>query len=105
MDNLPESATGVVVYFCLLILGPFLNIIAWSSVLAIAFHPVHQRIVRKTGRLGLSAFISSVLVVVAILIPLLFITGLAINQLLSLRDYALRRRSIVAWLQIGLPAS
>ena len=54
------SATGIVVDFCLLILGPFLNIIAWSSVLAIAFHPVHQRIVRKTGRLILSAFISSV---------------------------------------------
>ena len=42
------SATGIVVYFCLLILRPFLNIIAWSCVLAIAFHPVHQRIVRRT---------------------------------------------------------
>jgi hypothetical protein len=31
------SATGVVVYFRLLILGPFLDIIAWSSDLAIAF--------------------------------------------------------------------
>jgi predicted PurR-regulated permease PerM len=85
------SATGVVAYFCLLILGPFLNIIAWSSVLAIAFHPVHQRIVRKTGRLSLSAFISSVLVVVALLIPLLFITALAVNQLLALRDYLQER--------------
>ena len=85
------SATGIVVYFCLLILRPFLNIIAWSCVLAIAFHPVHQRIVRRTGRLTLSALISSVLVVVAILIPLLVIGGLVLNQLLALRDYLQER--------------
>ncbi len=81
------GATALVVYFCLLILGPFLNVIAWSSVLAIAFHPVHQRLVRKTGRVSLSAFISTLLVVVAILIPLVFLTGLAINQFFTLRDY------------------
>ena len=78
------SATGIVVYFCLLILRPFLNIIAWSCVLAIAFHPVHQRIVRRTGRLILSALISSVLVVVAILIPVLVIGGLARQSIASL---------------------
>ena len=39
----------------------------------------------------LSALISSVLVVVAILIPLLVIGGLAVNQLLALRDYLQER--------------
>lgn len=81
------GATGVVVYLCLLVLGPFLDVIAWSSVLAIAFYPVHGYLVRRTGRASLSAFICSVLVVGAILVPLLFVTGLAINQLLALREY------------------
>lgn len=80
-------ATAAVVYVCLLILGPFFNVLAWSSVLAIAFHPVHEYVVRKTGRVSLSALITSVLVVVAILIPLVLMTGLAVTQLLALRDY------------------
>ena len=61
--------------------------IAWSSVLAIAFHPVHEYLVRRTGRVALSAFVCSVLVVMVILMPTLFLTGLAINQYLALRDY------------------
>lgn len=61
--------------------------IAWSSVLAIAFHPVHRRLVARTGRPALSAFVSSVLVVLVILLPAVFLTGLAINQYLALRDY------------------
>ncbi|RPI51899.1 MAG: AI-2E family transporter [Acidobacteria bacterium] len=81
------GATALIVYACLLILKPFLDVIAWSAVLAIAFYPVHQRLVRKTGRVALSAFVCSVLVVGALLIPLMFITGLAINQLMHLRDY------------------
>jgi predicted PurR-regulated permease PerM len=75
------------VYVCLLILGPFVNVIAWSSVLAIAFHPVHQYLLRKTGSPALSAFLSSALVVIAIVIPLIFMVGVAVNQFLALRDY------------------
>jgi predicted PurR-regulated permease PerM len=56
-------------------------------VLAIAFHPVHRRLVARTGRPALSAFVSSVLVVAIILLPAVFLTGLAINQYLALRDY------------------
>ncbi|MEO8678332.1 MAG: AI-2E family transporter [Vicinamibacterales bacterium] len=81
------GATAAVVYVCLLILGPFLNVLAWSSVFAISFHPIHHYLVRKTGRVSLSALISSVLVVVTILIPLLLVTGLAISQLSALKDY------------------
>jgi predicted PurR-regulated permease PerM len=44
------AATALILYWCLLIVRPFLNVIAWSSVLVIAFHPVYRRLVRKTGR-------------------------------------------------------
>jgi predicted PurR-regulated permease PerM len=78
------GATALVVYLCLQILSPFVNVIAWASVLAITFHPVHASLVRRTGRVALSAGIASALVVIAFVIPLLFLAGLAINQLLAL---------------------
>ena len=78
---------ALIVFLCLLVLYPFADVIAWSSVLAIAVHPVHVRLVQYTGRVTLSALISSVLVVMVILMPALFLTGLAINQYLALRDY------------------
>ena len=78
------SATGLVVYLCLLILHPFLNVIAWSTVLAITCYPFHQRLVRKTGGRALSALISSVLVVLGFVIPLLLIAGVAVNQFRTL---------------------
>ncbi len=77
------GATALVVYLCARILSPFLNVLAWSLVLAVIFHPLHLFLVRKTGRVALSAFISSALVVVAVVIPLLSMAGLAVNQLLA----------------------
>lgn len=80
------GATALVVYLCLRILSPFLSVIAWASVLAITFHPVHAYLVRKTGHVALSALVSSALVVVAFVIPLLVISGLAVNQFAALGD-------------------
>lgn len=80
------GATAIVVYLCLLVLWPFLNVLAWSAVLAITFYPLHQYLVRLTGRVSLSAFIASALVVVAFVIPLLFVAVLAINQLVGLAN-------------------
>ena len=80
------GATALVVYLCLQILRPFTNVIAWSAVLAITFHPLHQYLIRKTGRVSLSALICSALVVVAFVIPLLFIAGLAVSEFIALGD-------------------
>ena len=79
-------AAGVVVHMCLLILRPFFGVVAWSTVLAITCYPFHQRLVRRNGRAALSAAITSTLMVLAVLVPLLFIGGVAVNQLLALGD-------------------
>ena len=80
------AAAGVVIYLCLLILRPFFGVVAWSTVLAITCYPFHQRLVQRNGRVALSAAITSTLMVLAVLVPLLFIGGVAVNQLLALRD-------------------
>ena len=87
------AAAGVVVYLCLLILRPFFGVVAWSTVLAITCYPFHQRLVRRNGRVALSAAITSTLLVLAVLVPLLFIGGVAVNQLLALGN-SLRQASI-----------
>ena len=78
------AATAIILYLCLLIVRPFLNVIAWSSVFVITCYPVHQRLVRKTGSVSLSAFVCSVMVVVAFVIPLLFLTAVAVDQFAAL---------------------
>jgi predicted PurR-regulated permease PerM len=80
------AVAGVVVYLCLLILRPFFNVIGWSAVVAVTCYPLHQRLVRRTGRVTLSASITSMLMVLAVLVPLVFIGGVAVNQLLALGD-------------------
>jgi predicted PurR-regulated permease PerM len=81
------AALALIGYLCLLILSPFLDVIGWSAVLSITFYPVHERLLRRTGKPSLSALLATALVVVIILVPTVLVTGLAINQFLALRGY------------------
>ena len=80
------AAAGIVVYLYLLILRPFFTVIGWSAVLAITCYPLYQRLVRRTGRAGLSAFFTSVLMVLSVGVPLLLIAAIAVGQLLAIRE-------------------
>jgi len=77
------AAAGVLLYLCLLIVRPFFAVAAWSTVIAISCYPVHQRLVQRNGRVALSAAMTSILMVLAVLVPLLFIGGVAVTQLLA----------------------
>jgi predicted PurR-regulated permease PerM len=80
------AAAGVVVYLCLLILRPFFGVVGWSTVLAITCYPLHERLVKRNGRVARSAAITSTLMVLAVLVPLLFLGGVAVKQLLAIGD-------------------
>jgi predicted PurR-regulated permease PerM len=88
------AAAGVVVYLCVLILRPFFGIAAWSTMLAITCYPLYRWFVKRTRRAALSAFITSALVVVAIVVPLLVVGAVAVNQLMALSGVA--RQALVA---------
>lgn len=68
-------------YLCWLMLKPFVGVISWAAVLVIVFYPVHKRILRYTKRPALSAFISSAVVILVILVPVALITIAVINEL------------------------
>lgn len=68
------ALTAAALYVCWLMLLPFVNVLAWASVLVILFHPIQQRLVALTRRPGWSALLSTVIVIAVILIPLTLLT-------------------------------
>jgi predicted PurR-regulated permease PerM len=73
--------TAIAIYLCWLMIKPFVGVLGWAAVLVIVFSPVHQRLVRKTGRPALSALLSCFLVILTILVPVALITFAVLNQL------------------------
>jgi predicted PurR-regulated permease PerM len=66
------------------VLRPFYDVIAWSIVLVITFYPVHRRLLHRTRHSSLSAFLSTMIVVLTILGPLLLVTALVVGELADL---------------------
>jgi len=85
------AATTIVIVLCWLMLRPFVDVIAWSIVLVIAFYPVHQHLATRTGRPSLSALLSCLLVVLTILIPVLVVSAVVVSESLNLRDSLLSK--------------
>jgi predicted PurR-regulated permease PerM len=75
------AATGIALYLCWLMLRPFITVLEWATVLVIVFYPVHKRLAKKIKRRGLSALLSSLLVIVILVLPLIFLTMALTNEL------------------------
>lgn len=73
--------TAIALYLCWLMLQPFVNVLAWSVVLVVVFHPVHRRLLARTRRPATSAALSSLLVIFVILAPLALISLMVFDQL------------------------
>jgi predicted PurR-regulated permease PerM len=68
------ALTAAALYVCWLMLLPFVNVLAWASVLVILFYPIHQRLVALTKRPAWSALLSTVIVIAVIVLPLTLLT-------------------------------
>jgi predicted PurR-regulated permease PerM len=66
------------------VLRPFLNVLAWATVLAIICYPLHHRVLTKTGRVTLSASVTSAIAVLTVIVPIILVGRVAIGQLLAL---------------------
>lgn len=75
------AATGISLYLCWLMLRPFITVLEWAVVLVIVFYPVHKRLAKKIKRSGLSALLSSVLVIITLVLPVTFLTIALANEL------------------------
>src|SRR6266536_435883 len=77
------AATTIALYLCWLMLRPFITVLEWAAVLVIVFYPIHKRLAQKIKRRGLSALLSSLLVIVIHVLPLTFLTMALVNELSS----------------------
>ena len=78
------GVAGFVLVLAAAVLRPFLNVLAWATVLAIICYPLHHRLVTKTGRVTFSASVTSAIAVLTVIVPLVLVGGVAIGQLLAL---------------------
>lgn len=69
------AATVAALYLCWLMLRPFVDVLLWAAVLVIVFYPVHLHLAKRVGRPGLSALFSSLLVMIVVLAPLVFVVA------------------------------
>lgn len=68
-------------YGAYIVLEPFVHIIIIGAVLAALFHSAHLRIMKKLGgRKNLSAFLTTLIVVLVIIVPLLFVVSALLTQ-------------------------
>jgi predicted PurR-regulated permease PerM len=60
--------TAVALYFCYILIAPFLRPIIFSAVIAILFYPLHSRLLRRVRNRNLSALLSTCFVVLFIVL-------------------------------------
>jgi predicted PurR-regulated permease PerM len=65
--------TAIAIYFCYVLIAPFLRPIIWSAVLAILFYPMHSHIVCRIQNRNASALLSTCLVVLLIVLSAVFL--------------------------------
>lgn len=76
----------LIVAWCLLILYPFVNIILWSMILAMAMHPLHSLLARKMGgRPKLASFIIIFAILAVVIVPTGFLIGGLVEQVKELK--------------------
>ena len=75
------AVTAIAFYICWLMLRPFIDVLGWAAVLVIVFYPIHKRIAARIRRPGLSALVSSLLVLMVFIVPLTFVVVALANEL------------------------
>ena len=86
-DRLTGRTLGLLVifaiaaYLCWLMLRPFVGVLMWAIVLVVVFYPAHRRLEAWTGNPGSAAALSTLLVIVTILLPVVGVTFAVAHEL------------------------
>lgn len=69
-----------IIAWCILIMYPFMSIILWSLIIAIALNPLHRNIAKKIGG---KLKLASVIIILALMIIIIIPSGLLIDSLID----------------------
>ena len=72
---------------CLLILAPFVPIVAWGIIIAVASYPVFLKLQHATGRGGWAAAIWTILLLAVLIIPVVLLANSMVEGVQSLMDH------------------
>ncbi len=73
----------------LCLLAPFSSALLWAAILALALHPLHERVLRLLkGRAGLAAAFTTLAAVLLIVVPAVVLLTLCASQAVALYDWA-----------------
>ena len=92
-DRLTGRSLGLLVifaiaaYLCWLMLRPFVGVLMWAVVLVVVFYPAHRRLEAWTGSPGSAAALSTLLVIVTILLPVIGVTFAVAHELRGAVDH------------------
>jgi predicted PurR-regulated permease PerM len=76
----------LIVGWCLMIMLPFVSIILWSLILALAMYPLHNSLSAKMGgKPKLASFIIIFSILVIIIVPTLFLIGSLVEEVKALK--------------------
>ncbi len=78
-----------------ILIRPFVYPIFWAAVLAVTFYPFYRWVNKHISMPKVSSFLSVVVVVVIILLPLTFVSALLVNESLSLYRTATQESFLV----------
>jgi predicted PurR-regulated permease PerM len=77
----------LIIAWCLMILYPFVSIILWSLILAMAFYPLHSLLSKKIGgNPKLASFIITFTVIGIFIIPTFFLVGSITDEVKQLKS-------------------
>ena len=74
------ATMAIVLYLCWLMIQPFVDVLLWSTVLAIIAYPANLRLRARGYSQAASAMLTTVLVVVVVLLPLTLVTTAVVRQ-------------------------
>ena len=77
------AATGVSLYLCYLLVQPFIPALSWGLALAVVGYPLHKVICRRIPHATISAAITVLVILVAIIGPITFVTKMLVQQVMD----------------------
>ena len=75
------ATTGIALVLCWRMMQPFLEVIAWATVLAVVFFPAYRGLRTWIRRPWVASMLAVLLVVATVLAPLVFISTAVLNEL------------------------
>jgi len=91
------AATALAAYLCYLLVRPFLPALAWALALAVVAYPLHRAICKRIPLANVAALLTVAAVVVAIVLPAVFVSRQFVKQATVAAEMAAEEVSSGRW--------